>query len=384
MRMMCCQDRREVPPSPRHFIIVAYSHSTHSLPFVNCRCFTLMEDNSSILFTLVIDASIGLLLLVLAILFRNLSVTKMIYHVKFHPNTTPSVNLFQADRDLLPVIGIDAYIVLEFISFAIRISCISTLFSMILLVPMYIYGSSNTSSSFSFITAASLANIDSNNPIAYAALIHQYAYVLVFLKLAHDNFKNFAYIRQSYLSGSYASLQQYQYSILIENIPSRFRSSDTLQSLFERMFSDKVHSAVVMMDTGSLEFTIKRRVAVLRKLEHAGAMPYSLGRYSRLQEELEKLNHEVASRQSALLLDAHAVHDDGTVGFLTFNSVQAALISSSTLLFSQHPGMHVSRAPHPHDIIWSNVRQINIHPHLLIQLIFMKALRRIGLTAHLS
>ena len=316
-----------------------------------------MQDSSSIVFTLVIDASIGLLLFLLAILFRRLTFTKMVYHVKYHPYLTPNISLFPSDADLLPMIGIDAYIVLEFISFAIRISCISTLFSMILLAPMYIYGSSNTSSSSSsFITAASLANIDANNPIAYAALIHQYAYVLVFLKLAHDNYKNFAYIRQSYLSGSFSSFQQYQYSVLIENIPSRFRSSETLQFLFERMFSDNVHSAVVMVDTESLESSIKRRLIVLRKLEHARAVSSSLARCSQLLEELSTLNEDIASKQSALLLEAHAVHEDGTVGFLTFTSIQAALISSSTLLFSQYPSMQVSSAPHPRDIIWSNVR----------------------------
>ena len=334
-----------------------------------------MQDPSSILSTLVIGTIIGAFLLLVSFLARVGPLTRMVYQVKFHPYFTPHISILRPDEDLLPVIGIDAYVVLQFISLAIKIATTSTLFSMVLLVPMYIYGSSKSSSS-NFIMLASLSNIDANNPIAYAALIHQYAYVLIFLKLARDHYKNFAYVRQAYLSGLYSSsLEQYRYSILIENIPSGYRSSNALKTLFQRMFPDHLHSVKVMMDTEGLEVSITSRTDILRRLESARAR-VAPKQCALLQAELDQLNQIVSSKQNTLHMKALAGQEEGSTGFVTFTSIQAALISSSTLLFSQYPGMHVLNAPHPHDIIWSNVRSMNYHsrddPHLIFSLAYQR------------
>ncbi len=210
------------------------------------------------------------------------------------PNAFPGSWIMQiwkySDDDILDIAGMDAYVYLRFLKMCFKITLLVSIFSSALLA---VYGTAvNDDDDVVGINHYSLANIPSGNVRLWAPFLFTYLYTFIFLYYIYKEYENFTMKRAYYLkTGDIFIPKQTQYSILIENIPSKYRSPEALKMFFNSLFPDEVLHAYIAISLGPLDTAVAYRDQLLAALENNIALYEASGKTKRPKLNITNLQH---------------------------------------------------------------------------------------------
>lgn len=331
----------------------------------------------SLVTTLTVGIIVGTLLMGILWIFR----TNPIYCPRLHRKAIDGDIknwMSLSDEETLKRVGLDAFILLRFIRLFIAIGLFTTFFGLVILVSIYQYGISPPGTEG--INRFTLAHVRQNGGRLWAVLLFYYIYTIAFLALLSQEYKEFARLRQrQFLQIEADGAKQELYSIKVENIPSEHSTSTSLKRLFEHIFPEQVHSAMIAATLNRLNPILTRRNRVLFKLEKVIAKLENLEPSDKdrglstglveadpkvkklltmkydLRRELDRLNAEVlALEEEARNIQNASAHS--STGFVTFLSLRTYRAALQPYLFDLYPSLTVTAAKSPTDIIWDNVR----------------------------
>ena len=184
------------------------------------------------------------------------------------------------ERDLLPMCGLDSYIMLEYTKVCLKIASFFSLVGLVIFVPVYASAGENVSADKIWNTYT-ISNVP-DNPGAYqlwAPAFIMYIFSFYFCHLLNGLYREFVLKRLEYLkNGDPNTPQQTYYSIIVEGIPPSLRSAPKLRAFFEQLLPNQVHSAQLTLDLSELEKAVQQRRNVRDRLERAVALWKATGR----------------------------------------------------------------------------------------------------------
>jgi hypothetical protein len=239
----------------------------------------LDEASSTVVSTIIVNVIVGAILLILFEFNRG---KKEIYAPKLRmrkhrcPPPLPtgffawvSFVMNMKDDETLGYIGLDAFMCLRFIRFCFRVCGVSAVVGMLVLWPVY-FTAQLHQDGVAGVNLYTMANVNKNGDRLYASAICCWIFAAVFIFLIEDGYKEFVALRQAFLLKDDPDVShQKRYSVVVQNIPTAYRTSEKLTQLFDEMFPGKIHSAVVACTVIELEKCIERRQEILLNLELA-------------------------------------------------------------------------------------------------------------------
>lgn len=138
-----------------------------------------------------------------------------------------------SEKETLEMIGLDAYMFLRYLRMLIFMFITIGVYSSITLFPIY-----STNSDIAIgINSITMANIKLGDNSLWASFVSIWIFTLFFLFLFYKEYENFSKLRQNFMvNGDPDIPKQKLYSIMVENIPKKYRSSKQLKLLFEELF----------------------------------------------------------------------------------------------------------------------------------------------------
>ncbi len=303
------------------------------------------------------------------------------------------------EKELLRCIGLDTYMFLRFLLLAFRATIISSI-AIVILVPINATG--GDSEGFIKLT---LGNLPVESDRVWAAAIVWYLFVPFVLWLLLKEWKHFFPLRSDYLArGDIDTPSCYRYAVIVENIPSKYRSSLALQGYFEKLFPGHVLRAFFFQHLHTLHDLIGERMDVIKKYEIVDAKihayPYKpvpeiiVGGKGKLccnrggekvealphyTEEIKRLNDVVDNERQTVLgalervcvspdditprnslrnvakLSKETIYRPVNTGLVIFNSLSIKQSAIQVELNGKFHNMDAFPAPDPGSIIWRNI-----------------------------
>jgi hypothetical protein len=171
------------------------------------------------------------------------------------------------DDTIYEVVGMDGYVYLRFL----KMCFVVMLYCAILgnAIGLAVYGTSSTEDdTVSGINYYSLTNIPSGGDRLWTPWILTYLFTLIFLYHLYKEYENFAKRRAYYLKhGDSFISKQTSYSVLVENIPSKYVSADRLFMFFNLLFPGEVLYTSVAIDICPLDACLHYRETMMDQLE---------------------------------------------------------------------------------------------------------------------
>lgn len=103
---------------------------------------------------------------------------------------------FVNDDEILKVSGMDGYVLLRFLHMCAKILSITSLFALIILLPVYFTGLGNDN--VFGINLYSMANLEVGSPRLWASWVFTYVFTFIFLYFIHREYENFAAKRRDF------------------------------------------------------------------------------------------------------------------------------------------------------------------------------------------
>lgn len=312
------------------------------------------------------------------------------------------------DEDTLKAAGLDALVFLRFLKLCAKMMLACGVVGLILLAPIY----ATTGPGMEGVNGIShytMGNIKQGGDRLWAPLLCMWGFTILFLYLMNEEYKNFVSLRQTFMrDGSVDVPDQQMYSVMVEDVPTEYRSSDKLRSLFEELFPGQISSAKMAMKYDSIIKVAAERKVVLVNLEKAIAAleadddkvapmvkvdkegnavlcgmccgDEEVEAIPHWTKELQRLNDKIVEMKAqAEELDNHVPDDEEAAaavkstekvdededkmdescrtatGFVTFTSKRAqAAAYQLTVLSHKYPELKAYQAQSPKDVIWSN------------------------------
>lgn len=370
---------------------------------------------ASVFSTLVLQAIIGFIVYILFELFRE---QKEIYAPKLRvkpercplepPNhyfgwLKPILNL--SDEETLKIVGLDGFMFLRYLKIFTKIGLGCGIFGLITLVP--IYGTAPSQEGVVGIAMYTMANITPGGGRLWASLIAYWGFTLLLLYLLYKEYEYFTQLRQNFMKEGDPDISSQQLlTVVVENVPLQYRSSNKLKQFFDELFPGDVYCAKMGLKYESLLVLTEERKKVINALESAiatyestdrteppmiglkpdgkpvflyggekvEAIPYWEKELARLNKDIEELRisaFELDDLNPAILSEKPEkkdtkkdeeivkkfTHESMTgTGYVTFQSTRAHAASYQlTSLHDMYPDLKIIPADGPHNIIWGNV-----------------------------
>ena len=260
------------------------------------------NDVDNFLVSMLINGSIGFLLILAFLLFRRR--LSWIYAPRLNASTRKSdvppppigerlfdcfsVCLTTPESVLLQSAGPDAVIFARFF----RLSSILFFVSSLLGAVMLILNTQGGNGKKRF-DEMSIANIKDGSPTLFIHLLFAWIINLLALYLMFRAWIGWVSIRHAYLANIHQ--QDQNLTVLVQNVPKKARSDDGLSAYFSRLYPLNFHSAVIVKDTTTLEKIIERRDYYLAKLEHAYGVWGETGEKPKAREQKSEAEQWVDS-----------------------------------------------------------------------------------------
>jgi hypothetical protein len=211
---------------------------------------------------------------------------------------------FVDEQDFFNKVGLDAYMLLRFITFNLRVACFTFLWGLCILVPIYAHGDGELEGWNKF----TIGNVGTNISSLYAAVTFQYLFAFYFCFLIHSEYANFVSRRLQHLTkGDQEKHPQAHYTVKVENIPASLCSPHLIQDFFERQFPGSVYHVEMPQETKSLDRAVKLRFKILCKLEKSIALWKATG--SRVKVWTDRKFHYCRPRASTVSEDPSGLGD---------------------------------------------------------------------------
>ncbi|GAN04213.1 DUF221-domain-containing protein [Mucor ambiguus] len=175
-----------------------------------------------------------------------------------------------SDEEMLTNVGLDALLMLKFVTMGIKIFAVCTLFGIIVFIPITMTSDythlGNVTSPLDRISISVIED-GSNKIIAY--LIFAYFFTFVTFFFLNRNYNDYIYLRAKYLLKQSKSMVSR--SVIVTGIPDRLRSDQALADYYENLGVGPVESCYVVRTVHRLNTMIKKRAQALINLEEAYA-----------------------------------------------------------------------------------------------------------------
>ena len=172
----------------------------------------------------------------------------------------------------------------RYINVCFKMSLFLTFWGLVVLAP--VYGNAQESN-FSW-NKYTLANIP-NDPSAHqlwVPAVFAYIFSTYFCHLMYGEYRNFVTKRIQYLvQGDGDTPTQTYYTLMVEKVPITLRSAPALETFFENLFPNDIHSVEVALDLKDLDMMTDQRRRVRDNLEKSIALYKATGK---LQKEWVK------------------------------------------------------------------------------------------------
>jgi hypothetical protein len=194
------------------------------------------------------------------------------------------------------VAGLDGYFFLRFIRMCLRITAVSTFWSLVILIPVFATGQHYANGWYHI----SMMNITNNSWRMWVPCIFIYLFSGFVFFVMKQEYRHFIELRMDFLGKGDSTINpQHHYSLAVEMIPIELRSDRALYDYFNRLFPGKVHSASVVMNVPDLEAANIRRLRIVKRLEKSIAFSHTTG---------ERPTHVVGrKRMSVFSIDLPAI-----------------------------------------------------------------------------
>jgi hypothetical protein len=156
------------------------------------------------------------------------------------------------EEDLLRMVGLDAYMMIRYLSICFRSSLFLSFFGVVVLVPVYATAGGQEVAWNKY----TLANVPDSAHSAqlWVPAIFAYIFTAYYCYLLHAEYKNFMDKRITYLlEGDPSTPQQTYYTVMLEHLPSQLKSVESLTTFFDSVFPGQVHSVELSLDLTELD-----------------------------------------------------------------------------------------------------------------------------------
>lgn len=172
------------------------------------------------------------------------------------------------------VAGLDGYFFLRYIRMCLRITAVSTFWSLVILVPVFATGQHYSNGWYHI----SMMNITNNSWRMWVPCVFLYLFSGFVFFVMKQEYRHFIELRMDFLGKGDSTINpQQHYSIAVQMIPIELRSDRALYEYFNRLFPGKIHSASVVMNVPDLEAANTRRLRIVKRLEKSIAYDHAKG-----------------------------------------------------------------------------------------------------------
>lgn len=174
------------------------------------------------------------------------------------------------DEEMLANVGLDALLMLKFVTMGIKIFGVCTIFGLVVFIPITMTSDyshlGNTTTALDRVSI-SVIESDSNKIIAY--LVFAYVFTFITFYFLNQNYNDYIYLRAKYLLKQSKSMVSR--SVIVTGIPNHLRSDHALADYYENLGIGPVESCYVVRTVHRLNTMIKKRAQALINLEEAYA-----------------------------------------------------------------------------------------------------------------
>ncbi|KAF9529707.1 hypothetical protein CPB83DRAFT_248554 [Crepidotus variabilis] len=281
--------------------------------------------------------------------------------------------LYNHERHLFPTLGLDAIAFLRFLHLMRWLFTATALVSCALLIPLDL-GYTITNNPPQHDILSSLTIRDVQGPKLYAHIGCLYFITLLLMVLVYYHWRAMYRLRHQWLHSPEYQHAFYSRTLLVTNIPPKYRSEDGLWRIFDGMnLPYQVTSVHIGKNVGNLPQLVKEHNKNVQDLEgvlvkHSKDDPYFqerptvkvggvLGFGGTHEDAVKLLSHKL--KQSAAAAEKYRLqllrHEPNNYGFVSMASIPAAHGAAFDLR-NEHPkGLFFELAPNPKDIFWENI-----------------------------
>ncbi|KAG2228857.1 hypothetical protein BDF21DRAFT_422864 [Thamnidium elegans] len=173
------------------------------------------------------------------------------------------------DEEMLENVGLDALLMLKFVTMCIKIFGICSALGLIVFIPLTMTADYSHLKNATAIDRVSISVIqeDDNKLIAY--LIFSYIFTFITFFFLNKSYHEYIYLRSKFLLKQ--AKMMVSRSIVVTGIPQHLRSDQALSEYYENLDIGPVESCYVVREVHRLNTMIKKRAHALIKLEEAYA-----------------------------------------------------------------------------------------------------------------
>ncbi|CEP14647.1 hypothetical protein [Parasitella parasitica] len=175
-----------------------------------------------------------------------------------------------SDEEMLANVGLDALLMLKFVTMGIKIFGVCTFFGLVVFIPLTMTSDythlGNTTTALERVSISVIED-DSNKIIAY--LVFAYVFTFITFFFLNQNYNDYIYLRAKYLLKQSKSMVSR--SVIVTGIPDRLRSDHALADYYENLGIGPVESCYVVRTVHRLHTMITKRAQALTNLEKAYA-----------------------------------------------------------------------------------------------------------------
>ncbi|CAM9906144.1 unnamed protein product, partial [Discosporangium mesarthrocarpum] len=169
-------------------------------------------------------------------------------------------------------VGMDGHITMRFIRLCKRLCMMASFLGLVLMMPLYHSGTEQGPDADE-ISKLTMANLKMDDPLLWGPVVFAWLLTIYLLYSIRLEARIYSDLRNDWLAGRDASRTiQTSYTMMVETIPSAFRSPATLQKFFSTLFPGQIHSAVVCLGLRELQNLTSRRDKAGEEMERARIM----------------------------------------------------------------------------------------------------------------
>jgi hypothetical protein len=175
-----------------------------------------------------------------------------------------------SEDEIMDRCGLDTLTFLRFLRLGQKVALLSILLSAVLF-PLYATTATlptTVRSPMDPLERITMSNVPAHDPRLWASTIAAYLVTLFALYLLFREYEEYVCRRHEILSSPIAP----QYTILIDDLPSRLRTKQTLENYLKKLFPNTIRSIYVAVESSRLENLVERRNQIRNALEHALAV----------------------------------------------------------------------------------------------------------------
>ena len=170
--------------------------------------------------------------------------------------------------ELLRCIGLDSFVLLQFLEFGFAVATWPLVFAVLVLIPTYRTGGNGEVGFFT----TTVTNLPDDSPKLWLVVVYGYLQILLILRRLWVEWEMFIPLRNDFLErGDFIHTKyqdQYRKTCIIEYIPKTHCKDKTLFDFFDALFPGQIRRAEVLLNVERMRRLIKERLKYIKGYEN--------------------------------------------------------------------------------------------------------------------